>query len=1319
MEPGELPADLTVAHADRVDVVVDDAPSRAPADVAARECEWSGEGGRRACGDRASGDRAFQWLLAPVSPARFYEQWWERRVGLVLRPLSREYYAGWFGRADVDKLLRAGVLRYGTNIDVVRYSAVHGGARETLNGEGVADAERVWALFESGCSLRVLHPQRWSDHLWLLLGALEHHWQGNVGCNVYVTPPASQGFSPHYDDIDAFVLQVEGCKRWRCYQGVKRHPGDDDDSAGGEDGEGEGEAAGEEGLLPRFSSGDFVQQELVEPPILDVVLRPGDLLYMPRGVIHQAEAVDDQHSLHLTISASQRNTMADFLHLALPRAIEVAAEEHVVLRHSLPRDLFDFMGVMHAPPLPDTHPHPLTNADSGTSLKAAPAAASEAGGDPRRAAFLQRVQQAVQLVAACGPWDSAADQMASAFLRSRLPPFRASQLSASAPSAAQSAMEGGGGGGGKGGGGAAGKRRGGKVQRKSRVRVSVEGGCRLVVEDGVAVVYHMMDNRREVHNQGEDSGVEQGEEQGEVEEEKDDGEETRMSRGAEEGATTTDQGQVNPGGSAMCVEDKEEGEEEDEDEDEEEGLRGEGRLEFELQWAELLEELVQLNDSTVLGPLLKRLAADWEGPAAAATAAMLSVVQELVDHGFRRTILVLPCLLLALSLCATAPLATTSQSTRSRAPSPVATWRAVREVLPPAGGRWQAPWMGGGGGGSAAVHGLGHRALREGIERQSALYHADASHRARRRLLAAHAPAAAAVASAVPGGGSPARRRLGGGGSSSKGAEKAEKSGSAKDVGKSARDPSSSNGGGAGAKGAGSSALLVPAGAGNGTSIVPYGMWGLALPTGSYYLNVTVGTPGQEVAVVMDTGSSLMWLPCDCIDCAADDSLAAAAYDSSKSPNSSVVPCSSPLCLADYTFGCNRFNAPAPPPAASPGLLGGLLGGGAAEGSAGEGGAEGADGECEFVYSYADNSSTSGRVMIDTLDLPTVADGMVKDKMLFGCGQYQAGNLAKSSYIYGLMGMGVGPISPLTQLYTAGHVPFAFAFCFDSANDTGSHLVLGRSPGPPALRSTTLLPSQRPFYFIDVVRMTVDGATLPGSENLAPTNATQGTGGAGVSGGAGDTERGGVIVDSGTTLTILPSDLYASVLQTVFAGQEVFFVPELNLDCIVLGFFDGALPAFPVIHMEMADGAVWSISSSNYLSRFDDGFDQYYCATMMAAPDNFPVSVIIGETWVLDTYIAIDIEKKQLGWAPLNCSSGEYLTFNYTRDPFADMTYLQPPPPTATTAPPSSDSFLPAWANPLTSATPAPPSNDSSNSSPHARAVSLVGYVLKVHFSSA
>ena len=33
---------------------------------------------------------------------------------------------------------------------------------------------------------------------------------------------------------------------------------------------------------------------------MDVILEPGDLLYMPRGTIHQGNCLEDAHSLHLT-----------------------------------------------------------------------------------------------------------------------------------------------------------------------------------------------------------------------------------------------------------------------------------------------------------------------------------------------------------------------------------------------------------------------------------------------------------------------------------------------------------------------------------------------------------------------------------------------------------------------------------------------------------------------------------------------------------------------------------------------------------------------------------------------------------------------------------------------------------------------------------------------------------------------------------------------------------------------------------------------------------------------------------------------------------
>ena len=43
-------------------------------------------------------------------------------------------------------------------------------------------------------------------------------------CNAYVTPPGSQGFAPHHDTHDVFVLQVDGHKRWNIYEPLIRLP---------------------------------------------------------------------------------------------------------------------------------------------------------------------------------------------------------------------------------------------------------------------------------------------------------------------------------------------------------------------------------------------------------------------------------------------------------------------------------------------------------------------------------------------------------------------------------------------------------------------------------------------------------------------------------------------------------------------------------------------------------------------------------------------------------------------------------------------------------------------------------------------------------------------------------------------------------------------------------------------------------------------------------------------------------------------------------------------------------------------------------------
>ncbi|NXU80532.1 RIOX1 oxygenase, partial [Oreotrochilus melanogaster] len=276
------------------------------------------------------------------------------------------YYAGLFSTADFDSALRSGEVHFGTHLDVTSYAE---GVRETHNPSGRALPAVVWDFYQNECSLRLLCPQTFSPTVWHFLSILQEHFGSMVGANTYLTPPGTQGFAPHYDDIEAFVLQLEGKKHWRVYSPRR-------------DAE----------VLPQFSSPNLTQAELGEP-MLETVLEAGDLLYFPRGFIHQGKCLPDAHSLHITVSSYQRNSWGDFLEKLLPAALHMALEEDVEYRQGLPMDYLRYMGV--------------ANSDAA---------------DTRRAAFVEKVQSLIKKLIDYAPIDAAVDQRAKSFLHDCLPP---------------------------------------------------------------------------------------------------------------------------------------------------------------------------------------------------------------------------------------------------------------------------------------------------------------------------------------------------------------------------------------------------------------------------------------------------------------------------------------------------------------------------------------------------------------------------------------------------------------------------------------------------------------------------------------------------------------------------------------------------------------------------------------------------------------------------------------------------------------------------------------------------------------------------------
>jgi bifunctional lysine-specific demethylase and histidyl-hydroxylase NO66 len=124
--------------------------------------------------------------------------------------------------------------------------------------------------------------------------------------NAYYTPPSAQGFKVHHDTHDVFCLQVEGEKRWLVYAPILELP-----------------------LKHQKYTPD-----LGEPgePVLDVTMRPGDTLYLPRGWPHQA-MTSDAASLHLTVGINVA-TWRD----AVRAALDEAAEDEVAFRRGVDAD---------------------------------------------------------------------------------------------------------------------------------------------------------------------------------------------------------------------------------------------------------------------------------------------------------------------------------------------------------------------------------------------------------------------------------------------------------------------------------------------------------------------------------------------------------------------------------------------------------------------------------------------------------------------------------------------------------------------------------------------------------------------------------------------------------------------------------------------------------------------------------------------------------------------------------------------------------------------------------------------------------------------
>ncbi len=246
------------------------------------------------------------WLLHPLDPALFFQQYWETKP-LHLSGRSKSYYRDLYTLEDFDHTLLCGKFDP-KDIFVSKLSSkVSHDLFMTL--EGMVDMVKLYQFFEKGHTVYAYQIHRRNDRIRRFCRRIENELHQESFPAVFLTPPNSQGAKPHYDVPNIFVLQLEGQKTWRLYEPVGEKPFRMDDIT-------------------------VVDPENLGAPVLEVTLNSGDLFYFPRGYLHEP-FTSGESSLHITLGFIPRVWWE-----VLKASTDQMLQGHPRFREALPRGWF-------------------------------------------------------------------------------------------------------------------------------------------------------------------------------------------------------------------------------------------------------------------------------------------------------------------------------------------------------------------------------------------------------------------------------------------------------------------------------------------------------------------------------------------------------------------------------------------------------------------------------------------------------------------------------------------------------------------------------------------------------------------------------------------------------------------------------------------------------------------------------------------------------------------------------------------------------------------------------------------------------------------
>ncbi|WCJ27699.1 Eukaryotic aspartyl protease family protein [Euphorbia peplus] len=366
---------------------------------------------------------------------------------------------------------------------------------------------------------------------------------------------------------------------------------------------------------------------------------------------------------------------------------------------------------------------------------------------------------------------------------------------------------------------------------------------------------------------------------------------------------------------------------------------------------------------------------------------------------------------------------------------------------------------------------------------------------------------------------------------------------------------------------------------------------------GEYLMEISIGTPPVQVLGIADTGSDLIWTQCKpCTQCYdQNDPL----FDPKASSTYREIACSTELCQSLGEKICPQSKK--------------------------------TQDICHYSASYGDKSFSHGILAFETVTLGSTSGRrpIYFPRTAFGCGYNNNGTFDKEGS--GIIGLGRGATSFITRMYSS--IGGKFSHCLvpilSKPEEATSKMNFGKKAiiSGSGVVSTPLIQrnDSNTFYFLTLEAISVGDKRLE-YNNTHHSNDANNSSSNLVS------RPANIIIDSGTTLTILPQGLYVRVeLEVIKAikGLERINDPSLLPLCYKTRSNDFGAPVI-TMHFTNADVKLHDINSFVSVS------ENVTCFAFAYTSD-FPYS-IYGNLAQMNFLVGYDLEGKTVSFKNSDCT---------------------------------------------------------------------------------